>query len=397
MRRVLKSLVLGFALCAAAWAGADSSARAAELRSGDAVRVVGTFTDFIAASGRDVTLSASTTDDIFAGGRSVRVDGARADHLIAGAQNLTVRSAAMRDIIAVAGEMRLNAGRVEDDLIVGAGALRTGRDFQIGGSLVAGGQEIEVLSPVGGDVWVGGETVRLDSAITRSAKISAQHLILGPNARIGGDLTYSATKVEFMPGAVVVGRRIAQAMPQKPAPPPVTAAAAIQSALAGVLVFVVGGALLTAGFAAACPQIAAASAARTGRDWLLSAGVGLLIVCALPAAVVLLAASLIGVPLAVTLLLVALAAAPLALAVTAYSLGMVLRGRARRGRASSAPGGWARLLWPLLAIVLLGVAGAVPLIGFTAWMFAYLSGLGGLAIMLWRSARSAAPAPRLPA
>jgi hypothetical protein len=55
------------------------------------------------------------------------------------------------------------------------------------------------------------------------------------------------------------------------------------------------------------------------------------------------------------------------------------------------------MLWPLLAIVLLGVAGAVPLIGFTAWMFAYLSGLGGLAIMLWRSARSAAPAPRLPA
>lgn len=388
----LKSLVLASAVCLAVLVGYGRAARAMELRSGDAVQVAGTFTDLIAAGGRDVTLSASTTDDIFAGGQSVRVDGARGDHLIASARTLTLRSATMRDIIAAAGEMRLSAGRVEDDLIVGAGVLRAGADFQIGGSLIAGGGDLEVLSPVGGDVWASGETVRLDSAITGSVSVSAQRLILGPNARIGGNLTYSAAKFELMPGAVIVGRRIAQPMPQKPAAPPATVAAAIQSALAGALIFIVGGALLTAAFATACPQIATANAERTGRDWLLSTGVGLLIACASPAALVLLTVSLVGLPLAISLFLVELAAAPLALAVTAYSLGMMLRGRARRGRAPSAPGGWARLLWPLLAIALLGLVGAIPLVGFTIWMLAYLSGLGGLATMLWRSARPGAAA-----
>lgn len=397
MRRVFKPFVLGFALCAAAWAGFDTIAWGVEFRSGESSQVVGSFPDLIAASGRDVTLSASTPDDIFAAGQSVRVDGARGDHLVVGARTLTVRSTTLHDIIAAAGEMRLNAGRVEDDLIAAAGVLRAGSDFRIGGSLIAGGGDIEVLSPVGGDAWMSGETVRLDSAVTGSVNVSAQHLILGPNTRIGGDLTYSAAKLEILPGAEIVGRRTAKPMPQDRPAPTSTPAAAIQSALAGVLILVVGGALLTAGFAAACPQIAAAGATRTGRDWLVSTGVGLLIVCVMPAALLLLTISLIGIPVAATLLLVGLAAAPLALAVTAYSLGMVLRDRARRGRGPSPPGGWARLLWPLLAIVLLGVLGAVPLVGFPTWMLAYLSGLGGLATILWRQARPSAPKPSLPA
>jgi hypothetical protein len=244
---------------------------------------------------------------------------------------------------------------------------------------MAAGADVDLGGPVGGDLMASGQSVRLDGAVGGTVKVSAERLVVGPNARIAGDLIYQARTVEIAPGAVIQGRRIAR--PLTPEESPAGAfGAVIGGMLTAFLVFVVGGALLVLAVVSLFPTLMDRSAGRIDTRPLPTLGLGLLIMGAGPAVIILLMISLVGAPLALLVGALYLAATPLALAVAVHWAGMRARRAAARGRPLQPIRGWARLGWSLLAALALVVLGALPIVGGVIWLAALMAGLGALTI-----------------
>ncbi|HTI66328.1 MAG TPA: hypothetical protein VL460_02145 [Caulobacteraceae bacterium] len=372
--KIVRALAIG--LMAAAAAGAAS---ALAFRNGGQVEVTGGFTDSLFAAGRQVVLDLTSSDDVFAAGRSIQARQIHADHLFAGAASFGFAAGQVHDAIVAAGEARFEGGRIEDDLVAAAGTLRLGPAFGVGGSAVLTGGDIEVQAPVGGELSVSGKIVRIDGIVTGSADLTAQRLVIGPNARIGGDLVYSGGTVDISPEAVVTGRRVARPDGASKAPHGLVAGAVAAAAMA-FLVFVVGGAVLVLAAASAFPSLMERSAGRLETRPAASVGIGFLLLLIGPAVVGLLFVSLVGLPLGLLVAALYLAAAPLALATTVYWLGMKARRAAARGRPLEPASGWARLGWSLLAVLALLVLGAIPLAGGVVWAVAFIVGLGAVAV-----------------
>lgn len=72
-------------------------------------------------------------------------------------------------------------------------------------SLFVAGGTVKVSAPVAGKLRVAGGHVTIDAPVEGNVAVSAGSLDLGPNARIGGDLTFRGGHLERDPGAQVAG------------------------------------------------------------------------------------------------------------------------------------------------------------------------------------------------
>jgi hypothetical protein len=356
-------------------------AAAMELRHGERLELTGEARDVLFAAGREIDLSLTSPDDVFAAGREIRVRDARADHLHLAAREVTVASGEVRDLVALAADVNLDGGRVADDVTAAGGELRLGRGFAVGGSATLAGGEIALAAPVGGDLAVAGGTVRIDSAVTGRAEVTAERLVLGPNARIGGDLIYRADSVLISPQAVISGQRIAR--------PPGRDRVRIRrerhdddvgDLIGGLLVVGIGGAVLTLVLALLAPGLMRRTAERLDRAWPASLGLGLLLLVLAPFAFVAFLVTVIGLPLAFVLLLLVLASLPLAYAVVVHWAATTGRRLILRERAEGPPRPLALFGWALLAALVLVLLGQVPVLGALMWLAVWLLGLGALAI-----------------
>lgn len=372
-RVVLCSMLLGASLASA------GAAVALDFKSGERVEAGGRFADALFAAGREVDINLTSSDDVFAAGRDIRVRQVSGDHLLMAAATATFEAGEARDVILFAGDARFTGGKITDDLVATAGVLRLDRTFSVGGSALISGGRIEVESPVGGALVVKGDTVRIDAPVRGSVDVTAEHLVVGPNARITGSLSYSAQIVDISPSATVTGQEIA-----RPREGPDASKGVIADVIGAVtlaaLIFVVGGALLVLVAVSAFPNLMDRAAARIDNRPIDAMGVGALLLLFGPAIIVLLLVSLVGLPLGLLVAAIYLAAAPLALATTVYWAGMKARRTAARGRALQPADGWARLGWSVLAIGAMCLIGAIPVVGGAVWLVVFVIGLGALTV-----------------
>jgi len=332
--------------------------------------------DMVFASGEDLRLNARSSDDVFAAGNTVVVDGVRADHLHVAASELSIAGIEANDLIAAAGEIELETGTIADDIVAAAGEISIGPDFNVGGSAVLGGGTVTIDAPIPGDLRVGGGEVILNSAVNGTARFTADTVVIGPDARIAGDLEYRSENLVMRPGAVVEGEtRIL------PVSEPSNVVRVGNAARA--IFLMIGFSILLSYFllvlvlAFAVPGLMrSASQGMRERPWK-SLGVGLLVAVVVPVLVGLLIWSIAAVPMAVLLVVMSIAATPIALAATAYFTGE--RVRLLIARKDDQPIGiGARLLWPGLGAVLIFALTLIPIAGPAIWLFAMLFGLGAI-------------------
>jgi hypothetical protein len=237
-------------------------------------------------------------------------------------------------------------------------------------------------APVTGDLFAGGKLVTLDSAVGGNARLEAKHLVIGPNARISGDLAYRAEQVDISPQAVISGQKIV--LPpeegarfrwthEKHEPP--TLAHKIASGLFGAAAF----AVLALGLAALVPGLMTRAGDMVGRNPLMAGLTGVLVLVLAPAAALVLLVILFGAPLAATVMLIWALLIALGVAAAAAGLGLLIRRLARRGSAPETPALAGQLGWTLLGAVVLCVLGAIPFIGGWVWVIACLLGAGAVA------------------
>jgi hypothetical protein len=327
-------------------------------------------------SGGEVHISAKVGDDIFAAGGSVEINGASADHLIAAGGELEITAPdAIHDVMAAAGRIRLG-GPIQDDVVLFGGDIVMRPEAGVGGSAALFGGRVRVSGPIGGSALIGGGAVEIDSAISGDTTIQGGEVIVGPNARIGGDLRVRADKLTIDPAAVVSGETIRETPAQKDR-------ARAGAALVGFVVFAaigffLGGVLTAALIATLLKPLVMGANEQLRTRTLTTLGVGALILLVGPVAIGVMFATLIGAPLALFLLAAYLTALPVAYAIVAYWLGQALRGRMARAGAAAAPNAGARFLWTLLGAFMISILCAIPLLGALVWLAALIAGLGAV-------------------
>ena len=307
-----------------------------------------------------------------ASGSIVVDEGETVDGIEGVAGTIVVRGTVTGDLSGAAGSIRIaETGRVEGNVEAAAGTLIV--DGTVTGDVQAGAGSFEVGdgARVGGAIDVGAGSISVDGAVGGDVRAAADTVVIGPNADVGGEFRYDASEFTRSPDARVAGGVVEDSSLRGDAGVGFgmdVAPSWFGSVYAFAANLVLGAVLLFA-----FPRFSRDVAARVGSDPLESGGVGLLTLFAVPIVILLVTATVVGIPLALLGIAAYVAAIWIATVYGRYAVGRwVLRRLGSENR------------WLALVVGLAGVAvlGAVPLVGWLAELLVLLLGLGALAFGL---------------
>ncbi|MGE0830483.1 MAG: hypothetical protein AB7O04_14180 [Hyphomonadaceae bacterium] len=143
--------------------------------AGDEVRVSGMIGGSVFAAGRDISVTGPVRGDVRAMGEDVRV------------------TAPVGGAVSLAGQHALLDAPAQSAHLAGE-SIETGEAAEIEGVLRAAGESVTLRGRVGGNVDAAGEIVVIDAAIAGDVSVRARRVSLGPNAAIGGRLSWRAAE-----------------------------------------------------------------------------------------------------------------------------------------------------------------------------------------------------------
>jgi cytoskeletal protein CcmA (bactofilin family) len=339
------------------------------------------------AAGRAVSLDGSIAGDAFAAGGEVTVDGPiTGDAYLTGA-HVEMRGSVGQGLYA-AGALVAVSGRVKHDARLVGGTVEVSPAARFGGALSMAGRTLSMAGITDGNLRMVGRDVTVSGGVGGDAEISAAHIEIGPSARIAGKLRYRSEREPAIADGAQIGGGLERlpgtyrAWTWREGSHDGIDGTGRGAWLGGSFVFGVLLLLLAPDFLRGTSRIAAS-------EWPLSLGVGMAMLVAVPFVAVLLLITLIGIPVA--LLAIALYALLLLLGhiVAVVAVGDYALGRWAPARAQSA--GW-RVLGLLGALVALGVARHVPLVGGLVTLLVLLTGIGALSLYVVRPKPAAASA-----
>ncbi|HEX9184404.1 MAG TPA: polymer-forming cytoskeletal protein [Burkholderiales bacterium] len=325
--------------------------------AGEAPRVAQAVKGDLVATGGDLRIAAPVAGDIIAAGGAVSLE-----------------APAGQDLYAAGCRMSL-AGDIARNARVAGCSVSLGPQARIGGNASFAAGRVEVLGSVGGYLQAASGNVLIDGAVAGDVDVAAGALELGPRARIGGKLRYRGSEpLRQDPAAQVQGGIERLEMP--PRRDKERGRAAGRVALG---VWTLGLMLLAAVLVVAFPGISArvTGEARTRFGWSLLAG--FLALVAIPAAAVVLFATVIGIPLALLALIDYFALLLVGYVAAGAALGDAVLKRWVAGRAAQR--GW-RALFAALGVLAIGLVALVPWLGALVAFLALIAGMGAMVLML---------------
>lgn len=387
IRSSFHALVLGSALLVLA---APSAALAAEVRNGSTAVVAPgeTLDDDLFASGQTVTVAGRVTGDVFATGQTVVVTGTVGGDLIAAAQQVVVDGMVNGNVRAAGAVVTVN-GRVGHSVTGLAQQVNVSSSGSVDGSLVAAGETVSAFGPVGRGITAGGGTLQLGGPVGGKVLAWANTLSLGPTTRIAGDLEYRSENQAEIPSGTVAGRVQYDPIERQPRQAP------LLNGLFdfGGLVWLAGSAILGGLVIVLAPR-ASARAVELGRQQPLPTfGLGLLALCVVPVAILLIAVTLVGIPLALAVGALYWLGLMLAWPAMGLLVGTELARRVRRGAPMPVLGAL------LVGLIVLHLVTHLPILGGLVAFLGLAFGLGLIAqsFRRWRRpaepVRAAAPVP----
>lgn len=326
----------------------------------------------VVAAGATVTLGGSIAQDMHAMGFDVEIDATTAGDLTAMGFSVGLR------------------GPVGGDLTASGFTMRLSSAAEVGGNARLAGGTITIDGPVRGSLAAMGADVILNAEITGDARITAETISFGPQARIGGTLTYSTPERVDIPASVIAAERVTYTeldhrgrmrdagemwsdweYPVLPT---------FMSLLGGFLVtlgfFFVLGAIFLSLMPKKVARLEHVITERPGMA-LLSGVIGLSILFGL---VPISALTIVGIPLVPIILLATIAVWTPGYVLGAYALAM----RALRGTgASENPTIWVRLFALLVGVTLIALLNFVPFLGWMANFALVLIGIGAMTMTLF--------------
>lgn len=358
-----------------------NSAGSSEFRATDSFRVERqeTRSGDLYLCCRTIELDGRMEGDLVGFTQSAVIDGELDGDLALFGNSLEIRGV-VRDSSRFFGQTAIVRGTVEGDLLVFAQTLVLDEGARVTGNLLSFGQGTTIRGVVDGDLTFTGGMLTLQGTIGRDARIKADTIEMTPEARIQGDLHYTArTPLELQDRGVVSGE--IQFEPKKEEEE--------KSWLT------LGGFLWWAWRTAAALLIGFVAVAVFGRimsqllepirrDTLIGTLLGFGAFLIVPAAALLLIVPLVSIPLSLIVLLLFLLALYLAKLPVALYLGR----RLLLGLGAANP---SHFLCMSLGLVTLYLLFAIPYVGFFIWLIVAWLGLGAT-LLLARSRMQERPA-----
>jgi cytoskeletal protein CcmA (bactofilin family) len=345
-------------------------AAAQQFSAGQSVRIAAgeTHQGDIYATGELIEVVGRLEGDLIAAGQRVQTTGPIDGDLFAAARTIDIRGP-VADSVRLAGEQITVDAMIDGDLVAAGNRCRLFENARVTGGVTAACATLDILGAVGRDLRGAAGEVTIGGHVRGNAQIRADRLVLGPQARIDGDLDYqSRTPLSPEEAARVGGTVLFDEVVDDDAS---------SGGRTGGLLFwlwqtaaaLLAGILMVAVFRGLVPHLGAVLADNTTVGALLGFAAFLVV----PAGSVVAMVTIVGLPVGIAVVLlfvVALYAAKLPVA--AWVGGRLL---ALAGRPAASP--YAAMALGIVALYLLI---AIPYLGRLVWLVATWLGLGAMVL-----------------
>lgn len=157
------------------------------------------------ASGNSVSLHGTVNGDVYLFGGTINVDGVVNGDLFAFGGTVNIGGEIKNDLRVAGGTVVVN-GKVGGNILSGGGTVTFSKDSNITGSLIAGGGEITLDTPISKTVWLGSGQIIINSNLKSDVNIGGGNITLDSDAQVGGNLNYwSDSQIKILQGASVSG------------------------------------------------------------------------------------------------------------------------------------------------------------------------------------------------
>ncbi|HSW79208.1 MAG TPA: hypothetical protein VLG47_00340 [Candidatus Saccharimonadales bacterium] len=212
-----KRLWLAGLLAAVPVFGYVAVAHAQSFRHGDNITVAQnqTVDQTIYAWGRTIDIAGTVNGDVICAGQNVTVTGTVNGDVICAGQNVHISGSVAGDV-RVAGQDVSVSGTVSHNLSAMGQNITLESSGNVNTDASIAGQDTTINGIVGRDVAAAGESVTIDNKVGRNVQTAGNQLILGSNANIAGDVTYTSNNTINKAGsAKVAGTVTHKTPPQK--------------------------------------------------------------------------------------------------------------------------------------------------------------------------------------
>lgn len=351
--KLLAGLVAALLIPAGALA-AGSDGQNITLSQGD--NRTGTYYAFA----QTITIDGNVDGDVVCAGQTVVINGDVKGDVLCAAQTLTVNGP-VTGSVRVAGQLVTLNGAIGRNVTAVAQNFTLGTDAKVNGELSVAGQDVTLGAPIAGAVYIGSETLNINSTIGGNLTAYSDQITLGKGASVSGNIDYTSESAQNLDKSKVEGQVVHHA-PATPTRHEPTAADRFEMLLYWVAAVLLG-ALLAVWLA---PRAVRNVTNVMMKRWGPSLGWGALVILVGPLALFVVALSVIGLPAAAALGLLWI----LALMSSGVLAGVAV-GRLAWQRDDDSP----------RALALAALAG-VPLVVIAHWL-PWLGVLVGLGVGLW--------------
>ncbi len=334
---------------------------------GERVIKSGTFDDDLYLAGGEVELQATVNGDVSVVGGELDLDGEIKGDLMAAGGKVILRSSVSDDVRLAGGEVDVMAP-VGDDVIAAGGRVRLDRKATVGGRAWISGGDIRVDSQITQELRAAGGRIVMNGQVQGDVHLRGKQIEIGPSAEIKGDLyTHGPREAHIAEGAKIVGEI-------KHTEVKVPVAKIVGRLVGAALVLLIGLMFAAVVLYLMFPNFSQrASQSLRSEPWP-CLGFGLAVFAGTPIVIIILFSVAIGAWLALLLL-----AAYLIMLLLGYFTGALFIGEAGlRLIGKKDPTKIWRAIGLCVAILVLVIVNAIPLIGSLIFWLVLLGGMGAL-------------------
>ncbi|MGB2696748.1 MAG: polymer-forming cytoskeletal protein [Candidatus Zixiibacteriota bacterium] len=323
-------------------------------------------------------------DDLFLGGNNIKVDGTVKGDLIVGSrtliqtgkvsgsvmsvgQNLDILGEIEGSVRAFSQNTNIN-GIINRNVINFGASLNIRHNGKVKGDVTALGNELAVEGEIGRKLRATVGSVVISGTINGDVKIKANSITLMPTARINGNFEYKSEKeAKIEPGAQITGETqwIKIDAEEKKKKEFLTTSSVVLKSLLFLACIVTGVFLIIIS-----RNYVQAAQKNVFESFLKSLGLGFILMICIPIAIIVLLATVIGIPLALITLFVYLVLFYISKIFVGIAVGnKILTGFAKD---KEAPLGWSLIL----GLILLTILTNIPYVGILIYIIIVFTGFG---------------------
>jgi len=348
----------------------SGSAFAVTLEAGENIVVTTSILDDAYIVGGNANIEADVFGDLYIAGGVVTINAQIHEDLVVAGGRVTVLGDVLGDLRVIGGQVAVY-GNVGDDVVAIGGQVDIGKGSVVGGSVLSGAGILTVDGEIEEDIRGGMGMLMINGVVGKDVIVTIEDTInISDNAKILGDLKYSALLEASIPDDVVSGEILFNQFEEESVLESITYAFFIWKALSFLSALILAGILVL--FA---PKALIKAAKITNDNILKTFGVGLLTMIVAIIGAIVLMITVVGIPVGLiifAMLLVAIYFAKVFVAV--WLAGYVFNYKKKIPR-------WKLFGGIALAMLAYYIVGVIPYVGWVVNLILFLIGIGAMVLL----------------